>query len=80
MISLISLTAIINVFEGNSIDYLAMIFDFSSLVEVSISMGNMVTEFLQKLAVANDAHAEPFYIPKYSGGLFYRASHGKSRS
>ena len=35
-----------------------MIFNFSIPGEVSISMGNMVSEFLQELAVPDDARAE----------------------
>ena len=35
-----------------------MLFDFGLPGEVSISMGNMVNEFLQELDVADDAHAE----------------------
>ena len=47
-----------NIFEGPIIDYLDMLFDFSLPDEVSISMGNMIYESLQELAVANDAHTE----------------------
>ena len=47
-----------NVYEGSSIDYLGMIFNFSIPGEVSISMGNMVSEFLQELAIPDDARAE----------------------
>ena len=44
----------VNVYRGHVSDYLCMLFDFS----LSISMGNIVAEFLQELAVADDAHAE----------------------
>ena len=47
-----------NVYEGPIIDYLGMLYDFSLPSEVSISMGNMIHEFLQELAVADDAHAD----------------------
>jgi hypothetical protein len=47
-----------NVYEGSSLDYLGMIFNFIIPGEVSISMGNMVAEFLQELNVPDDARAE----------------------
>ena len=47
-----------NLYEGPTIDYLGMLFDFGLPGEVSISMGNMIGEFLQELDVADDAHAE----------------------
>ena len=47
-----------NAYEGSTIDYLVMLFDFGLPGKVSISMGIMVNEFLQELDVADDAHAE----------------------
>jgi hypothetical protein len=47
-----------NVYDTLCIDYLGMLFDFSVPGEVSISMGNMVQEFLNEVGVDADAKAE----------------------
>ena len=47
-----------NVYEGPSVDYLGMIFNFSIPGEVSISMGGMIDEFLSEVGVSDDAKAE----------------------
>jgi hypothetical protein len=46
-----------NVCEGNVLDYLGMIFDYSVPGEVTISMKNMVLEFLNELGISDDAKA-----------------------
>jgi len=47
-----------NVYDGHSIDYLGMIFNFIVPDEVSISMGNMINEFLTDVGVGDDARVE----------------------
>ena len=47
-----------NVYEGPSVDYLGMIFNFNIPGEVSISMGGMIDEFLSEVGVGDDAKAE----------------------
>ena len=44
-----------NVYDGHSIDYLDMIFNSIVPGEVSISMGNMINEFLADVGVGDDA-------------------------
>jgi hypothetical protein len=47
-----------NVYDGETLDYLGMMFNFSIPGEVSITMGNMITEFLNEVGVCDDARAE----------------------
>ena len=44
----------------------AKAFDFGLPGEISISMGNMIIEFVQKLCVADDAHAKSPSISLYN--------------
>ena len=45
-------------YDGLTIDYLGMIFNFSVPGQVSISMGNMIAELLANVGVGDDARAE----------------------
>ena len=47
-----------NVYDTLTLDYLDMLFNFCVPGEVSISMGKMVQEFLDEVAVAIDTRAE----------------------
>jgi hypothetical protein len=47
-----------NAYEGPSVDYQGMIFNFNIPGEVSISMGGMINEFLSEVGVGDDAKAE----------------------
>ena len=47
-----------NVYEGKFIDYLGMLFNYSIPGQVSISMGNMINQFLVDIGVSDDARAE----------------------
>ena len=47
-----------NVYEGKVIDYLGMLFNYSIPGQLSISMGNMINQFLVDIGVSDDARAE----------------------
>jgi hypothetical protein len=47
-----------NVYDSGNIDYLGMMFNFNIPGEVSISMGNMISEFLAEVGADDNARAE----------------------
>jgi len=47
-----------NVYDGHSIDCIGMTFNFIVPSEVSISIGNLINEFLAEVGVGDDARAE----------------------